>query len=141
MEAHLLASVKLKPTGMTRCEFDRLIELGPEIELIIGRRKVGSKHVLDVLDSSDMDEMKITVGDFIRCLHAQQHLVDLFDACDVDGEGFVSPRELRVALDQDDFATRILARLDVNGQLNLGQEKKITWNEFSKRLVKARIKE
>ena len=140
MEAHLLASVKLKPTGMTRCEFDRLIELRPEIELIIGRRKVGSKHVLDVLDSSDV-EMKITVGDFIRCLHAQQHLVDLFDACDVDGEGFVSPRELRVALDQDDFATRILARLDVNGQLNLGQEKKITWNEFSKRLVQARIKE
>ena len=95
--------------------------------------------MLDVLDSSD--EMKITVGDFIRCLHAQQHLVDLFDACDVEGEGFVSPRELRVALDKDGFATRTLAGLNVTGQLNLGQEKKITWNEFSKRLVKRRINE
>ena len=93
--------------------------------------------MLDVLDSSD--EMKITVGDFIRCLHAQQHLVDLFDACDVEGEGFVSPRELRVALDKDGFATRTL--VNVNGQLNLAKEKKITWSEFSNRLIKRHINE
>jgi len=142
LEANLLEAFQASDVNgdgaLSPAEFKQMIENHPEIEVLISRRQLLPVYIYEQLDLDS--DGKVTVLEFMKTLHTQQHLVDLFSKCDQNHDGFVDKIELAAALKNDDTLLRRgraigLKPVMVFEQLDLNGDGKLTLSEFMRRLA------
>merc|ERR1712070_282928 len=143
LEAKLIEAFRQADTdlngALSKDEFNKLLSDFPEIEVLMSRRNLKPVYVFEQLDADSSGT--ITVLEFLRALHGNQLIVDLFDAIDTDRDGLVTKQELGKALNDADQPQLMkylksvgIKPVNVFEQLDLNGDGTLTILEFMTRL-------
>jgi Ca2+-binding EF-hand superfamily protein len=124
---------------LSKEEFNKMIDNFPELEVLMSRRGVKPYYVFEQIDT-DQDG-RVTVVEFMKKLHGNQLVVNLFDAIDTNRDGVIDKKELAKALN-DAEQPELMGYLKSVGlkpvlvfeQLDLDGDGTVTMLEFMERL-------
>merc|ERR1711934_651512 len=142
VESKLAQLFKVADTDANGClskaEVKKLIEDYPEVAVLIDRRGGNAAFYVTEQFDEDSDGM-ISLNEFMRKLHSNQTVVELFTELDKDGSGTISKQEVAEGLKANEalmgkFKKVGIKEVMVFEQLDLNGDGTVTLKEFMARL-------
>jgi Ca2+-binding EF-hand superfamily protein len=142
VESRLAQLFKVADTDANGClskaEVKKLIDDYPEVAVLIDRRGGKAAHYVTEQFDEDSDGM-ISLNEFMRKLHSNQTVVELFTELDKDGSGTISKQEVAEGLKANEalmgkFKKVGIKQVMVFEQLDLNGDGTVTLKEFMARL-------
>ena len=142
VESKLAQLFKVADTDANGClskaEVKKLIEAYPEVAVLMNRRGGNCDFYVTEQFDQDSDGM-ISLNEFMRKLHSNQTVVELFTELDKDGSGTISKQEVAEGLKANHALMGKFKRVGIKKntvfeQLDLNGDGTVTLKEFMARL-------